>query len=130
MNASASDIVVCSAILMQRSTRDFKLGDKNLIVSTSVAEEGIDIQACGSVIRFNPPENMVSWAQSRGRARRQRSTYVVMFGNDSVAQSKLVKWEQMEKDMVAMYNDIDREHEDIDNRELEELIQFEVESTG
>ena len=30
---------------------DFKSGERNLIISTAVAGEGIDIQACGSVIR-------------------------------------------------------------------------------
>jgi ERCC4-related helicase len=38
---------------------DFKIGEKNLIISTSVAEEGIDVQACGCVIRWDPPANMV-----------------------------------------------------------------------
>jgi len=57
----------------------FKIDEKTVIISTAVAEEGIDIQACGSVIRWNPPPNMASWAQSRGRARRERSTYTMMF---------------------------------------------------
>jgi len=56
----------------QKSTlQDFKTGEKNLLISTSVAEEGIDVQACGSVIRWDPPQNIVSWTQSRGRARKQ-----------------------------------------------------------
>ncbi|KJA20960.1 hypothetical protein HYPSUDRAFT_203350 [Hypholoma sublateritium FD-334 SS-4] len=56
---------------------DFKSGERNLIISTAVAEEGIDIQACGSVICWNLPQNMASWAQSKGRARRRRSTFTI-----------------------------------------------------
>lgn len=110
--------------------KDFRTGEKNVVVATSVAEEGLDIQACGSVIRFNPPENMVSWAQSRGRARKERSTYIVMFGNDPSARSNIEKWEKMERDMVALYTDVNRDHEDNDEAELEDPIQFHVESTG
>ncbi|KAF8814053.1 hypothetical protein BYT27DRAFT_7068440, partial [Phlegmacium glaucopus] len=53
---------------------DFKIGEKNINVATSAAE-GLDIQACCSVIRWDPPPNMASWAQSRGRARKKRSTF-------------------------------------------------------
>lgn len=55
------DITRDLALASQVDTlRDFRIGEKNLIVSTSVAEEGIDIQACGTVIRWDPPQNMVS----------------------------------------------------------------------
>lgn len=103
---------------------DFKIGEKNLIVSTSVAEEGIDIQACGSVIRWDPPPNMASWAQSRGRARRQRSTFTVMFEDGSKNQKDVAKWENLERQMVALYNDPTRDLEFIldeqDSDEMEE----------
>ncbi|KAK7677717.1 hypothetical protein QCA50_019269 [Cerrena zonata] len=110
---------------------DFKLGEKNLIVSTSVAEEGIDIQACGSVIRFDPPQNMVSWAQSRGRARRKKSTYV-LFEDASGAASKIQKWQNMESEMVAKYNDQHRlPDEPMETvEEIEYDMEFRVEETG
>ncbi|KAI0697912.1 P-loop containing nucleoside triphosphate hydrolase protein [Cytidiella melzeri] len=120
-------------LLKQNATqtlKDFKMGDKNVVVATSVAEEGLDIQACGNVIRFNPPDNMVSWAQSRGRARRQKSTYIVMFGNDPTAISKILEWEQTEQEMVALYTDVNRVQEEDSHDELDEPIQFQVESTG
>ncbi|KAF8165137.1 hypothetical protein B0H34DRAFT_830272 [Crassisporium funariophilum] len=115
---------------------DFKIGEKNLIVSTSVAEEGIDIQACGSVIRWDPPPNMASWAQSRGRARKKRSTFTVMFEEGSEHQSAVDKWERLEREMIALYNDPSRDFalvsEDIDLEEDEEDddLKFEIESTG
>lgn len=88
--------------------RDFRSGDKNLLVCTAVAEEGIDIQACGSVIRWDPPVNMASWAQSRGRARRRRSTFALMFSAGGDGKDKVLKWEALEKEMVQLYNDPSR----------------------
>ncbi|KZP21485.1 P-loop containing nucleoside triphosphate hydrolase protein [Athelia psychrophila] len=84
---------------------DFRMGEKNLIVSTAVAEEGIDIQACGSVVRWDLPVNMTSWAQSRGRARRQRSSFILMFADHHAHDGLVKKWEKLEKEMQASYND-------------------------
>ena len=110
---------------------NFRLGELNLIVSTSVAEEGIDIQACGNVIRFDPPPNMVSWAQSRGRARRKKSTYI-LFEEATGAMSKLEKWQNMEREMVAKYNEQDRLPVEIDagEEEIEYDMEYRVEKTG
>ncbi|KAJ7104097.1 hypothetical protein B0H15DRAFT_8026 [Mycena belliarum] len=113
---------------------DFKTGEKNLIISTAVAEEGIDIQACGSVIRWDPPPNMASWAQSRGRARRERSTFTLMFENDDAHVKTVKDWEKLEHDMVALYNDPSRdfklalEEEPFDD-EIDGPV-FRVETTG
>jgi len=115
--------------------RDFRLGEKNLIVSTAVAEEGIDIQACGSVIRWDIPTNMTSWAQSRGRARRQRSTFILMFDDYQVHDGLVLKWERLEKEMQASYNNtrpqLRREPSDEESmNQDEEYLEFRVESTG
>lgn len=82
---------------------DFRIGEKNVIVSTAVAEEGIDIQACGTVIRWDPPQNMVSWAQSRGRARRKRSTFVLMFRKGGTDEAMVHKWMSLEAEMTRLY---------------------------
>ncbi|THG98355.1 hypothetical protein EW026_g3818 [Hermanssonia centrifuga] len=124
---------ITRALLKETSSKtlqDFRIGDKNLLVSTAVAEEGLDIQACGSVIRFDPPPNMVAWVQSRGRARRQRSSFVLMLDENAMAQSKFMKWEQMEKDMMNQYNDTSRDDQEPESHEPEDDIQFPIESTG
>ncbi|KAF8876387.1 hypothetical protein BD779DRAFT_1677791 [Infundibulicybe gibba] len=121
---------------LQRETLDdFREGEKNLIISTSVAEEGIDIQACGSVIRWDPPANMASWAQSRGRARRKRSTYTGLFEDGGKQQQDVAKWIKLEKEMVALYNDPSRDiqmaGEEDSADDVEEVnLPFRVESTG
>ncbi|KAG0287620.1 Dicer-like protein 1 [Linnemannia gamsii] len=50
----------------------------NLLVATSVAEEGLDIQPCNVVIRFDPVTTTISHIQSRGRARQMNSRYIMM----------------------------------------------------
>lgn len=112
--------------------RDFKIGDKNLIVSTSVAEEGIDIQACGSVVRFDVPPNVVSLAQSRGRARRKRSSFILMFEETSPLEL-LKQWEETERQMMAAYNDPKRDlvgSLEVETDEMDGYVEFEVASTG
>jgi len=115
---------------------DFKTGEKNLIVSTSVAEEGIDIQACGSVIRWDPPMNMASWVQSRGRARKERSSFTVMFDRGSAHQASVAKWESLEQEMIALYNHPSRqpapapEEMDVVDDTEDDDMEFQVESTG
>jgi endoribonuclease Dicer len=124
---------------------DFKIGEKNLIISTSVAEEGIDIQSCCSVIRWDPAPNMVSLAQSRGRARQQRSTFIAMYSNESGHEEELRKWENLEMQMVSSYNDAERErvrereraileanaaYDDEDDDDDDDHMVLRVESTG
>jgi len=111
--------------------KDFKLGYKNLIVSTSVAEEGIDVQSCCSVIRWDLPQNMISWAQSRGRARKSKSTFVIMTEVDK--DSSVLRWEDLERQMVELYNDPSRDfqEEEEDPEDPDERgVVFRVEKTG
>lgn len=57
---------------------DFKKGSINVLVSTSVSEEGIDIPECDLVISFNLPQTLRSYVQLKGRARKQDSRYCIM----------------------------------------------------
>lgn len=111
--------------------RDFRDGDRNLIVSTAVAEEGIDIQACGSVIRFDAPPNMVAWAQSRGRARRKKSTFILLLDEGFETADKTRKWENMEQEMMKLYTDPKRlPPAEEEEEEMDDYVEYRVESTG
>lgn len=50
----------------------------NLLVATSVAEEGLDIRQCNVVIRFDLAKTILAYIQSRGRARKPGSDYILM----------------------------------------------------
>ena len=82
----------------------FRIGDLNLIIATAVAEEGLDIQACCNVVRWDVPQNMVSWAQSRGRARQELSSFVLMLSSSLTFGPIVRKWEDQEKEMNNLYN--------------------------
>lgn len=86
---------------------DFKSGTRNIIIATSVIEEGLDIQDCHLVVCFVPPKSLKSFVQRRGRARRVKSSYIIMYNQWEA--SSPVEFEKLEKDMIRMYSDTQRE---------------------
>ena len=115
----------------QDTLEDFRTGKKNIILSTSVLEEGIDISSCHLVICFERPKNLKSFIQRRGRARKQKSKYLI-FQAESTGGSPEI-WESLEEEMKAAYlNDLRQvkqaeEREDIDE---EGEMFYKVPSTG
>ncbi|KAI9776190.1 MAG: Dicer-like protein 2 [Geoglossum umbratile] len=116
----------------QRHTLDdFRNRKKNLIIATSVLEEGIDISACHLVICFSRLPNLKSFVQRRGRARARDSKFVLMLAETTPG--VIDRWQELEEEMKKMYLD--------DQRKLQEIGRIEsiteegdrrylVESTG
>ncbi|KAL8671854.1 MAG: hypothetical protein Q9168_003670, partial [Polycauliona sp. 1 TL-2023] len=110
---------------------DLRLGRKNLVVTTSALEEGIDVSACNVVVCFDHPPNLKSLIQRRGRARKSESKFALMLA-DHDDPSTITTWHDLEVAMRKLYEDDMRNlgHlealEAIDEGERE----FVVESTG
>ena len=116
----------------QKDTLDhLRNGQKNLVIATSVLEEGIDVSACNVVICFEKPPNLVSFIQRRGRARKSQSKYVLMFPEET-HQSALATYERLEEQMTKMYMDEMRQLQELEMLEGAEdaYREFKVESTG
>ncbi|KAJ1420894.1 Ribonuclease III domain [Sesbania bispinosa] len=82
-----------SRIKQNEIVEEFRMGLINIIVATSILEEGLDVQSCNLVVRFDPSPTVCSFIQSRGRARMQNSDYILMVkSGDSVTCSRLQKY--------------------------------------
>lgn len=101
----------------------------NLVIATSVLEEGIDVPACNLVVCFQKPYNLKSFVQRRGRARHRDSELVLLLESTD----KATEWHQLEHAMRKIYEDEMRVLQEIllleDTEEPGNRI-FEVPSTG
>ncbi|KAM3337085.1 dicer-like protein 4 isoform X1 [Capsicum galapagoense] len=82
----------------------FRSGELNLLIATKVGEEGLDIQTCCLVIRFDLPETVASFIQSRGRARMPKSEYAFLV--DSGNQRELDLIEHFARNEARMNDEI------------------------
>ncbi|NWT04379.1 DHX58 helicase, partial [Mionectes macconnelli] len=78
--------------------KQFRAGALNLLFSTSVAEEGLDIPECNIVVRYGLMTNEIAMMQARGRARAENSVYSIL----TKANSKELSRELLNEDLVKL----------------------------
>ncbi|KAI9059720.1 hypothetical protein FKP32DRAFT_1595995 [Trametes sanguinea] len=123
----------------QDTVKMFRERQINVLVATSVAEEGLDFPACDLVIRFDPVQHMVGYVQSRGRARHKTSTFIIMVQEGAQSQAeRYLEFLQSEPQLKQVYQDRDlapptpEEDDDTpdDPNDLAERERYVVPSTG
>ncbi|XP_034713543.1 endoribonuclease Dicer [Etheostoma cragini] len=62
--------------------RKFRAHETNLLIATSIVEEGVDIPKCNLVVRFDLPTEYRSYVQSKGRARAPVSNYIMLANSE------------------------------------------------
>lgn len=117
----------------QETLDDFRTGKKNIILTTSVLEEGIDISSCHLVVCFERPKNLKSFIQRRGRARKQESRYFIFQPESDSTVGSPQLWESLEEEMKSAYLDDLRNVAQAEEREMTEedrKMFYRVPSTG
>uniref|UniRef100_A0A7S4V2U7 RNA helicase n=1 Tax=Alexandrium monilatum TaxID=311494 RepID=A0A7S4V2U7_9DINO len=105
--ATSSPATASLAVTAHQSKRrldQFASGAVNLLIATSVAEEGMDVPAMNCAICFDPMLNSVSFVQRRGRARQANSAFVVLSEREDRNASKLAEVEQQQLAIVRGFN--------------------------
>ncbi|KIM49536.1 hypothetical protein M413DRAFT_438720 [Hebeloma cylindrosporum] len=112
----------------------------NILIATSVAEEGLDFPECDLVVRFDPVQHMVGYLQSRGRARKQASTFIVMIPKgDTLQLERYQTLQQKEPEVARVYQtrhavadeeDVDDDMDETDPVDLAARERYVVPSTG
>ncbi|KRZ54679.1 Endoribonuclease dcr-1, partial [Trichinella nativa] len=74
----SAEVVEPSYARQEEVLKNFRHGKLNLLVATSILEEGIDVRHCNYVIRFDTPLTFRSFVQSKGRARQKIAYYTIL----------------------------------------------------
>jgi len=110
---------------------EFRSGTANVLVATSVGEEGLDIPSADLVVFYEPVSSEIRTIQRRGRTGRHREGEVVVLiaegTRDEGARASSVRREEfMQRAVHRVRRKLPRSH----HRDLSNLVRFEVVSEG
>eukprot|EP00850_Spirogloea_muscicola_P011085 SM000067S20362 [mRNA] locus=s67:600775:612007:+ [translate_table: standard] len=116
----------------QRAIDGFRKGEIDLLVSTDVSEEGVDIAACQAVVRFDLPKTVRGQIQSRGRARRPGSDYIILLASGAAQDLEHLRLlQQSEETMRTEALDRTKGSDESSDPSTEDgFEEYRVESTG
>lgn len=106
-------------ILWNKQNREvldrFNRNETNLIVASSVLEEGIDLQVCNLVISYDSPNSFRAYVQSKGRARMAESQYVLCTSSSerNEMSGKADRWKKLQekvRDVSSLFVIISKEY--------------------
>ncbi len=92
----------------------FEEGEYNVLVATSVGEEGLDIPATDLVVFYEPVPSEIRTIQRRGRTARKRKGKVIVLitkntRDEAYYWSSKNKEKKMHKNLMALRNELDQE---------------------
>ena len=92
-----------SKAVQDKAIKRFHEGTCNLLVATSVLEEGIDIPACNLVIRYQKVTSEIAKVQTQGRARAEDSqSFTIISSNSKKEYQELMNEEKISLAEEAM----------------------------
>ncbi|RWS20149.1 endoribonuclease Dicer-like protein, partial [Leptotrombidium deliense] len=84
----------------------FRGAELNLVIATSVLEEGIDVPHCNLVCRYNPATTYRDYVQSKGRARDPEADYVLFCEEgDKNTKERINYFREVDERLKAMCKD-------------------------
>ena len=109
----------------------FRSGSANILVATSVGEEGLDIPSADLVIFYEPVSSEIRTIQRRGRTGRHREgEVVVLIAEDTRDEGARASAERREEFMQRAVHRVRRKLTRSPHTDLSNLGRFEIDSEG
>uniref|UniRef100_A0A182MLF3 ribonuclease III n=1 Tax=Anopheles culicifacies TaxID=139723 RepID=A0A182MLF3_9DIPT len=89
----------------------FRMHECNLLIGTSVLEEGIELPKCNLVIRWNSPSNYRSYAQCKGRAKAPGAYHILFVTPEPPVSLGESKDQEETESLEGLFSDETLEHE-------------------